>query len=73
MEHNLLSKEHQAILKAASEKKNFEEIDKAISFVKMFAPRKFLTENEMDKRVFYHRPAGMYWSGTAISTKLAYK
>jgi hypothetical protein len=73
MEHNLLSKEHQAILKTAADKKNSEEVDKAISFVKMFAPRKFLTENDMEKRVFYHRPAGMYWSGTAISTKLAYK
>jgi hypothetical protein len=73
MEHTLLSEEHQLILKAAANKKNPEELNKAIGFVQMVAFKKFLTEADLEKRVFYHRPAGMYWSGTAISTKSAYK
>ena len=73
MEHTLLSKEHQLILKTAADKKNPEELSKAIGFMQMIAPKKFLTEADLEKRVFYHRPAGMYWSGTAVSTKSAYK
>lgn len=64
--HTLLNEEHQKILIDAAHKKSIEELDKAIQLVRLLAPRKFLTDSELEKRVFHHQPGGMFWGGKAI-------
>jgi hypothetical protein len=60
----MLSKEHKFILMAASDSKKTEVIDKAIARVKRLSPENFLTEEEMQNRVFVHMPYGPHWSGS---------
>jgi hypothetical protein len=60
----MLSKEHKFMLMAASESKKTEVIDKAIAKVKQLSPENFLTEEEMQNRVFVHMPYGPHWSGS---------
>lgn len=71
MDHTLFSEEHQLMLKTAANK-GPETLNHTIQNLKILAPEKFLTEADLEKRVFFHQPRGMWWSGRAIFTKSAY-
>jgi hypothetical protein len=60
----MLSKEHAFLLMAASDSKKTEVIDRAIAKVKKLSPENFLTEEEMQNRVFVYMPYGNNWSGS---------
>jgi len=74
MDHTLFSEEHQLMLKTAAKYggPNPEILNSTIQNLKILAPEKFLTEADLEKRVFIHQPRGMWWSGKAIFTKSAY-
>lgn len=53
-----------SLLKAAALSKDINRIQRAIDVVKLLSPESFLqNEQEMRKRVFYHRPFSVHWSG----------
>jgi hypothetical protein len=72
----MLEQKHRDMLIAAYEKFKFtkdrEDIDDAISLVKLMAPEKFFQTGGKDldpalaRRVFFNEPYSAHWSGTAI-------
>ena len=72
----MLEQRHKDMLIAAYEQfkqtKDIDDIDEAISLVKLEAPEKFFKTSGKDldpalaKRVFFDEPRSSYWSGTAI-------
>ena len=48
-------------------------IDAAIRLVQTISPESFLqNDKDKEKRVFYHAPFSVYWSGTAVTQENAY-
>ena len=48
-------------------------IDDAIRLVQTISPQSFLqNDKDKEKRVFYHAPFSVYWSGTAVTHENAY-
>jgi hypothetical protein len=72
----MLEQKHRDMLIAAYEKFKFtkdrEDIDDAISLVKLMAPEKFFQTGGKDldpalaRRVFFNEPFSAHWSGRAI-------
>jgi len=61
------------MLKSAALSKNVDKINRAVDAVRAITPESFLQdEQDFKKRVFYHKPFGMHWSGDYLVNKIIY-
>lgn len=75
----MLNEEHRAMLVRAYERfkqtGDRDEFHDALDLVKLLAPEKFFhgdKDPRLDTRIFVHMPFSTYWSGRALTNKIAW-